>query len=244
MATDPMIQAAPSAATLRTQSLSETSVPPTARFLRHSRSDASAMVRLRGTPTHPMLPDHDNSSLSQAGLEAVDAIAENENLEGCLPTASIPFHKWLSRRNHSEITKSHEAISRRSSIRTDTAGRAERLATLIQARGPQVAIGPTIKAGPWVRQGLIIDRSHAHDILVQIRTGHPKFRDPAAGFGGLLKSKKAKQKASDDQTWTFDEEELSRGLQEALESGHVGVVEVLIDQRADVNFRREQTSQT
>lgn len=44
---------------------------------------------------------------------------------------------------------------------------------------------------------------------------------------------------SDDQSWTFDEEELSRGLQEALESAHVGVVEVLIDQRADVNFCRE-----
>lgn len=88
-------------------------------------------------------------------------------------------------------------------------------------------------------QASIIDRSHALDILVQIRTGHPEFKDPAAGFGGLLKSKKAKQKASDDQTWIFDEEELSRCLQEALVSGHVGVVELLLDQRADVNFRRE-----
>ena len=91
MAIDPVIQAAPSAASLRTQSLSETSVPPTARLLRHSRSDASATVRLRGTSTHQMLPDHDNASLSQAGLEAVDAIAENENWEGCLPTTSIPL---------------------------------------------------------------------------------------------------------------------------------------------------------
>lgn len=117
MATDPVIQAAPSADSLRTQSLSETSVPPTARLLRHPRSDVSAMVRLRGTSTHQMLPDHDNASLSQAGLDAVDAIAENENWEGCLATTSIPFHEWLSHRNHSQITKSHEAISRRSSIR-------------------------------------------------------------------------------------------------------------------------------
>lgn len=55
----------------------------------------------------------------------------------------------------------------------------------------------------------------------------------------MLKSKKAKQKASDDQNWAFNEEELSRGLQEALESGRVGVCEALIDQEADVNFRRE-----
>lgn len=153
MATDPVIQAAPSAASLRTQSLSETSVPPTARFLRHSRSDASSTVRLRGTSTHQMLLDHDNASLSQAGLEAVDAIVENGIWEGCLPTTSTPFHEWLSHRNHLEVTKSYEATSRRSSIRTDTAGRAERLATIVQVRGPQVAIGQTIEAaGPWVRQ--------------------------------------------------------------------------------------------
>ena len=240
IATDPVIQPTSSAAFLRTQSLSETPIPPTARLLRHSRSDASATVRLRGNSTHPMLPDHDNMSLSQAGLEAMDAIAENETWEGLLPTASIPFHGWQRQKDHSEFTESHEAISRRSSIRTDTTGRTERLATLIQTRGPQVAMGPTIEAaGPWVRQASTIDRSHAHDILVRIRTGHPNFKDPAAGFGGLLKSKKAKQKASDDQNWSFDEGELSRGLQEGLESGHVGVVEVLIDQCADVNFRRE-----
>lgn len=65
-ATDPAIRAAPSAAMLRTQSLAATSVPPTVKLLRHSRSDASATVRLRGTSTQQTLPDsdYDNSSLS------------------------------------------------------------------------------------------------------------------------------------------------------------------------------------
>ncbi len=240
-AADYNIQATPSVALMRTQSLAETSVPPTARLLRHSRSDASATVKLRGTSATPQpLSDHDNSSLSQAGLEAMDAIAENEDWEGQPPTPSIPFHIRSNHRNHSDTTDLPKVISRGSSIRTDTAGRAARLATLIQAKGSPVTTGPMIEAaGPWIRQASIIDRSHAHDILVGIRTGHPKYKDPAAGLGGLLKSKKATQKASDHQKWTFNEEELSRGLQKALDSGLVGVAEDLIDQGADVNFRRE-----
>ena len=229
--TDPIIHAAPSAALLRTQSLAETSVPPTARLLRHSRSDVSATVRLHGTSTYQTLSDHDNSSVSKAGLEAMDAIAENEDWEGGHPpTQSVPFHIRSSHGNHSNTTDFLEGVSRRSSIRTDTAGRAERLETLIQARSPKVARGPVIEAsGPWTRQASVIDRSHAHDILVRSRTGHPKYKDPSAGLGGLLKSKKYKQKASDDQNWVFNKE--------ALESGHVGVAEVLIDLGADVNFR-------
>ena len=240
LATNPAIPFTPSAGFSRTQSLSETPVTPTTRLLRHSRSNASATVGLHGTFTDQAPPDQCNMSLSQAGLEAMDAIGENETWEGRLPTASIPSHGSPRHGYHLEIAESHEAISRRNSIRTDTTGRTERLATLIETKGPQVAIGPTIEAaGPWVRQASIIDRSHAHDILVRIRTGHPKFKDPAAGLVGLLKSKKAKQKASDDQNWVFDEGELSRALQEALESGHVGVVEVLIDKSANVNFRKE-----
>lgn len=240
-ATDRTIHAGQSATLLRTQSLAETSVLPTARLLRHSRSDASATIRLRGTSTHQTLSDHDDSSVSQAGLEAIDVIPENEDWEeGHRPTRSVPFHIQLRQRNHLNTTESPEAMSRGSSIRTDTASRAERLATLIQTTGPQVTVGPVIEtSGPWIRQAAVIDRSHAHEILVRIRTGHPEYKDPSAGLKGLLKSKKSKQKASDNQKWAFNEEELSRALQEALESGHVGVAEVLIEQGANVNFRIE-----
>ena len=235
-AADTVVHAAPSASLLRTQSLAETSVPPTARLLRHSRSDASATVRLRGTSTHQIPSDHDDSSVSQAGLEAMDAITENEDWEEGHPTAqSIPFRIRSSQRNHSNTTESLGG-----SIRTDTAGRAERLATLIQGRGPQVAIGPVIEAAsPWTRQASVIERSQAHDILVQIRIGNPMHKDPAGGLKGLLKSKKAKQKASDDQNWVFNEEELGHGLQKAVESGQVGIAEVIIDKGADVNVRKE-----
>ena len=239
---DPVILAAPSAAWSRTQSLAETSVPPTARLLRHSRSDASATVRLRGTSMHQTVPDHDTSSVSQAGLEAMDVIAEDQDWEGQTPTPPIPFHIWSSNENHLNTTSLSDTISRGSSIHTDAAGRAKRLATLIQASGPQIAIGPMIEAaGPWIRQASTIDRSHAHDNLVQNRIGHPKYKDPTAGLGGMLRSKKANQKASDNHNWAFNEEELSRGLLEAVESGHVGVAEVLIDQGADVHFRKEVT---
>jgi len=65
-AADPVIHAVSSAALLRSQSLAESPIPPT--VLRHSRSDASATVNLRGTPAHQALSDHHNSSVSQAGL--------------------------------------------------------------------------------------------------------------------------------------------------------------------------------
>lgn len=189
-----VIQATPSAALLRTQSLAETSALPTARLLRHSRSDASASVGSRGTIAHQTLSDHDNSSVSQAGLEAMDPIAETESWGEQRPSAR------LIHRNYLHTTESLEAISRGSSIRTDTVGRAERLASLIQTRTPEVTIGPVIEtAGPWTRQASTYDRTLAHDNLVRIRVGHPKFKDPAAGLGRLLKSKRAKGKASNKQ---------------------------------------------
>lgn len=232
---------AQSSAILRTQSLAETPAPPTARLLRHSRSDSSATIRLRGTPAYQTHSDHDDSSVSQAGLEALDAITETEDWEEVqAPIQTNSFRMRSSRRNDPNATESLEGTARGSSIRTDTAGRAERLASLIMAKGPQAVISPTIEAaGPWISQAAVIDRTHAHDILVRNRTEHPKYKDPAAGLTGLLKSKKAKQKASDDHTWTFTEEELSRGLRKSLESGYVGVAEVFLDQLADVRFGRE-----
>ena len=239
-AADPFIHNAASASLLRSQSLAETSFPPTAKLLRHSRSDASATLKLRGTSPHQTLSDHDHASVSQAGLEAMDPITETEDWEEHLTAQSNLFHLRPSHRNHLDTIESFKTMSRGSSIRTDTVGRATRLETLIHTIAPQAAIDSVIEAaGPWTRQAATIDRSHAHDILVRIRTGHPKYTDPTAGLKGLLKSKKAKKNALDDQTWAFNQEELSRGLQEALESGHVGVAEVLIDQGADVNFRKE-----
>ena len=239
--TDPVVQATSPASLFRTQSLAAPHIPPTGRLLRHSRSDASATVRLRGLSTNQTPLDQDDSSVSQAGLEAMDAILETEGSEEQgLASDSDANHMRSRHRDHLDTTESVMAVSRGSSMHTNTASRAERLATLIQARVPQVSIGPMIEApGPWIPQASIIDRSHAHDILVRIRTEHPKYKDPAAGLGGLLKTKKAKQKASNDQNWAFNEEELSLGLQEALKLGHVGVAEVLVGQGADVNFRRE-----
>ena len=240
-AAEPVLHSASSTSLLRTQSFAAVSTLPTDRVLRHSRSDASATLRSRGITTHQTLSDHDNSSVSQAGLEAMDSIIENEDWEEQrAPTESTSFRIRSNHRRNLDTTESFVPISRGSSIRTDTASRAERLATLIHARGHQVTIAPMIEAPrPWIRQASTIDRTQAHDILVRIRTGHPKYKDPAAGLGRILKSTKAKQKASDDQNWIFNDEELSRGLQEALESGLIGVAEVLIDQGADVNCRRE-----
>ena len=240
-AVDTVKYPAQSSALLRTQSLAETPAPPTARLLRHSRSDSSATIRLRGTPAYQTRSDQDDSSVSQAGLEALDAITETEDWEELqAPIQSTPFRMRSSRRNDPDATESLEGISRGSSIRTDTAGRAERLATLIKAKAPQVIISPMIEAaGPWISRAAVIDRTHAHDILVRNRTDHPKYKDPAASLTGLLKSKRAKQKASDDHNWIFTEEELTRGLRKALDSGHVGVAEVFLDQLADVRFNKE-----
>ena len=237
---DPVIKNISSAALLRTRSLAEPSVPPINRFSRHSHSYASATVIPQEGFTHHTFLDHDNLSMSQEGLETMDAIAENENWEGPSPHPSVPFHIRINQKNERDTTQFPVAISRGSSIRTDTAGRAERLATLIHESGPQMTIGPMIvAAGPWTPLASIIDRSHAHDILVQIRKRHPNYKDPTVGLGGLLKSKKAKQKASNDQNWSFNQEELSQGLQQAVMSGLVGVAEVLVEQGADVNFSRE-----
>ena len=234
-------QAVPSAALSRTTSLAYTPVPPAAGLLRHSRSDASATVRLRGASTHQSISDHDNSSISQAGLEAMDIIGEDGNWdEEQVPHQAAAFRIRSSHRNHLDATVPFGAISRGSSIHTDNAGRAERLANLIQEKSPQLIIGPVIEAaGPRIPLISTYDRGHAHEILVSIRTRDGKDRESTGGLRGMLKTKKAKRKAADEQNWDFNKEELSRGLEEALRLGHVGVAEALIDQGADVNSREE-----
>ena len=123
-AADPVIRPAQSSALLRAQSLVETPVPPTARLLRHSRFDSSATIRLRGTPAYQTLSDHDDSSVSQAGLEALDAITETQDWEEQqAPTQSTPFRIRSSHRNDPSITESLEGTSRGSSI--PSAGRVQ-----------------------------------------------------------------------------------------------------------------------
>ena len=233
-------QAVPSEALSRTLSLAHTPVPPAARLLRHSRSDASATVRIRGASTHQSISDHDDSSISQAGLEVMDIIAENGNWEKEQgPTPAAAFRIRSSHRNHLDATVPFGGISRGSSMHTDIAGRAERLANLIK-ESPQIVIGPVIEAaGPRIPQISSYDRGDAHDILVNIRTSDSKDKYSTIGLRGLLKSKKAKRKAADNQNWEFNKEELSRGLEEALRSSHVGIAEALIEKGADVNCREE-----
>ena len=236
-------QAVPSAALARTLSLAHIPAPPAAERLRHSRSDASATVRLRGTSTNQTNLDHDDPLISQAGLEVMDVIEEDGNWdEEQGPTQAAAFR---SHRSHLDATVPLGAISRGSSIHTDTAGRAERLANLIQERGPQFVIGPVIEAaGPWTPQISTYDRGHAHDILVSIRNSDSKDKDSKIGLKGLLKSKKARRKAADEQNWDFNKEELSRGLEEALQLGLVGVAGALLEKGADVNCREEVVKHT
>ena len=183
-AADPVKYPAQSSALLRTQSLAETPAPPTARLLRRSCSDSSATIRLRGTHNHQIPSYHDDSSVSQAGLEALKAITgteEWEELQG--PIQSTLSHMPSSRSNDVNTTKSLDGTSRGSSRRTDTSGWVEKLATLTKAKAPQEIISPmTEAAGPWTRQAAIIDRTHAHDILVQNRLEDPKYKNPAAAL--------------------------------------------------------------
>ena len=230
-----------SAALSRTMSLARTPVPPVAGLLRHSRSDASATVRLRGASTHQDISDHDDSSISQAGLEVMDIIGEDGNWDKEQgPTHAAAFRIRSSQRNHLDAMVPLGAVSRGSSIHTDAAGRAERLANLIQENSPQLVIGPVIEAaGPWIPQLSTYDRGHAREILVSIQNSDGKDKDSTLSLRGMLKPKKAKRKATDEQNWDFNKEVLSRGLEEALRLGHVGVAEAMLEKGADVNCREE-----
>ncbi len=123
-----------------------------------------------------------------------------------------------------------EAVLRWDSVRSDTVNRAQRLACLMKERSPSIAVKPDIKPQePRVRNATIPDRTHAHDLLVTTRRDSPCFKDPTAGIGKLLKSKGSKQRAQDTHNWIFSNEEKSHALKRAVESGYVGVAEVLLD---------------
>ena len=140
-----------------------------------------------------------------------------------------------------EAVEEVEALLRRDSVRSNTVDRAQRLSSLMKERAPSIAVKPDIKPQePRVRNASIADRTHAHDLLVTTRRDSPCFKDPSAGIGKLLKSKGSKQRAQDTHNWIFSNGEKSHALKRAVESGFVGVTEVLLDMGADVNAVREE----
>ncbi len=155
-------------------------------------------------------------------------------------TASIQETSSLSQVGL-EAVDEFEAVLRRDSVRRDTVDRAQRLSYLMKERSPSVAVKPDIKPQePRVRSASIVDRTQAHDLLVTVRRDSPCFKDPTTGIGKLLKSKESKQKAQDTHNWIFSNGEKSHALNRAVESGYVGVAEVLLDMGADVNAVREE----
>ena len=155
-------------------------------------------------------------------------------------TASIKETSSLSQVGL-EAVDEVEAVLRWDSVRSDTVNRAQRLACLIRERTPLTAVKPDIHPQePPVRNATITDKTHAHDLLVTARRERPDFKDPARGIGSLLKSKDSKQRAKDTQNWIFSNGEKSHALRKAVESGFVGVAEVLLDMGADVNTVSEE----
>ena len=134
-----------------------------------------------------------------------------------------------------------EAVLRRDSVRSNTVDRAQRLSDLMKERSPSIAVKPDIEPKePRVRNASTVDRTHAHDLLVTTRRDSTGFKAPATGIGKLLKSKESKQKAQDTHNWIFSTGEKSHALKRAVESGYVGVAEVLLDMGADANAVREE----
>ena len=155
-------------------------------------------------------------------------------------TASIQETSSLSQVGL-EAVDEVEAVLRRDSVRSNTVDRAQRLSSLVRERAPSIAVKPDIKPHePRAPNASIADRTHAHDLLVTTRRDSPCFKDPSTGMGTLLKTKKYKQRAQDTHNWTFSNGEKSHALKRAVESGYVGVAEVLLDMGADVNAVKEE----
>ena len=134
-----------------------------------------------------------------------------------------------------------EAVMRRDSIRSNTINGAQRLSSLMKERAPSITVKPDIKPQePRVPRASIADRTHAHDLLVTTRRESPCFKEPSTGIGKMLKTKGSRKRDQDTQTWTFSDGDKSNALKRAVESGHVGVAEVLLEKGADVNAFREE----
>lgn len=213
----------------RTQSVGKSSALSASVSLQHANTVASASAPMPQLPYQRTVESHHGSFTGQAGLEAMDPIQESKDWEDH-STSRTPIPS-----NPLAEPAGVNAMLRESSVRTNTVDRAETLARLIKRRCPDVVIDPDIEAaGPRVADASTSDRTHAHDLLVRTRTRDPKYKDPSSGLG-RLKSKHARQKASDSHNWTFGQSELSQALKEAVDSGHVGVAEVLLDMGANVN---------
>ena len=190
-----------------TQSSVHTAALPAANSLRRTHTEATKSLRDSQYQVHHTASIQETSSLSQAGLEAVD--------------------------------ESQEAL-RGDSVTSNTVDRAQRLSSLMKERAPSIAVKPDIKPQePRVLNASIADRTHAHDLLVTTRRDNPRFKDPSTGIGTLLKTKESKRKAQ-EHNWIFSNGEKSHVLKKAVDSGYVGVAEVLLDMGADVNAVREE----
>lgn len=180
-------------------------------FQGHFISNLTEAMGMRGHPINGATSDQENVSISQPGLEALE-------------------------QSHMEISchlKGNEMMRHTNGVQTDATIGAQRLASLIQSKCPNVQVDPKLERS-LVRtvETSIVDKSDAHNILVRIRRQNPKAR----GLTTLFKSKKSKLIAADSRTWVFESHELSLALREAVqEIGNVGMANELITMGADVN---------
>ena len=190
------------------------SLAPTA-FPRHSISSATKAVKITSHPLNKAIIDQDNASFAQPGLEPLDPL-------------SVETSRQLG---------GNEMLRLSNSVRTDATNGAQRLASLIQSRCPNVQIESKIeRSQSRLIQSSIGDKSEAHNILVRIRRRDSKAMGQAGGLTALFKSKTSKRNAADSHTWKFESHELSLALREALEEfGNAGIAKELISLGANVN---------
>ena len=225
----------------RSHSLTSPPTHHTAVSLRHTLTDSSSTNQSRGLRSVRSMSSNFTSNISQNGLEAMDSIREVQDCND--QTEIIPSRDLY--RNLNQLRKAHasgaETVQREESLRSNTGDQAQTLLRLIRERCPEVVLGPEIELpGLRVRDASILDRTHAHDLLVRARIEAPKYTDPSSGLRGRLRSKHGKERAADSHNWTFSHEELGHALKKAIEQGHVGVAEVLLETGADVNFLKDE----
>lgn len=181
------------------------------------------------------------SNISQNWLEAMDTIREfqhrNEQTE---ETPSMDSHQNLKQRRKARAPGT-ETAQREDSLGCSTGDHTQTLLRLIRERCPEITLGPEIELpSRRVRDASVPDRTHAHDLLVTARTADPKYTDPSSGLRGRLRSKHGKERAADSHSWIFSHQELGHALKKAIEHGHIGVAEVLLEMGADVNILKDE----
>ena len=202
------------------------------------RASAAGLSRSRSS-AHADVPFAANS-LRHMHADVTISLPDSRHL--LHHTASIKETSSLSQVGLEAVDEG-EAVLRWNSVRSDTVNRAQRLACLLRERTPLTAVKPDINPQePLVPNATIADKTHAHDLLVTTRRESPCFKDPTRGIGTLLKSKGSKQRAQDTHNWIFSDGDKSIALQRAVESGYVGVAEVLLDMGADVNAVKEEAT--